>query len=176
MRPLVSYFDSLFVTSCYGGIQLYTAAYLIPKYGSYKNPALFREFTFAVAGISVLCTVLGLVGIWNKDRPEYYQVGGMQKIRIRDYWDVLRHNRPIRQLGKGNPLHPGKYKKQGHNQLKQDGKPHEQRKGMLLPDALRERNAERHNHTGMCSGTTGRSGSWWCRHPSINLLLQYIIM
>ncbi len=98
MRPLVSYFDSLFVTSCYGGIQLYTAAYLIPKYGSYKNPALFREFTFAVAGISVLCTILGLVGIWNKDRPEYYQVGGMQKIRIRDYWDVLRHNRPIRQL------------------------------------------------------------------------------
>ena len=99
MRPLVSYFDSLFVTSCYGGISLYTAAYLIPKYGSYTNPKLFQEFTLVIAGISVLCTVFGLVGIWNKDRPEYYQVGGEKnKIKMRDYLEVLRNNRPIRQL------------------------------------------------------------------------------
>ena len=99
MRPLVSYFDSLFVTSCYGGISLYTAAYLIPKYGSYTNPKLFQEFTLVIAGISVLCTVLGLVGIWNKDRPEHYQVGGEKnKIKMRDYLEVLRNNRPIRQL------------------------------------------------------------------------------
>lgn len=99
MRPLVSYFESLFVTSCYGGISLYTAAYLIPKYGSYTNPALFSEFTIVIAGISLLCTVLGLIGIWNKDRPEYYQVNGTEnKIRMRDYWEVLKNNRPIRQL------------------------------------------------------------------------------
>ena len=99
MRPLVSYFDSLFVTSAYGGLALYASAYLVPKYGSYTNPALFREFTLVVAGLSALCTVLGIIGIWNKDRPEYYSVGaGSKKIRLRDYWDVLRHNRPIRQL------------------------------------------------------------------------------
>lgn len=98
MRPLVSYFDSLFVTSCYGGTALYASAYLVPKYGSYTNPALFREFTFVIAGISIGCTILGVIGIWNKDRPEFYNVGGVTKISLRDYWDVLRHNKPIRQL------------------------------------------------------------------------------
>lgn len=99
MRPLVSYFASLFETSCYGGISLYTAIYLIPKYGSYTNPALFHEFTIVIAGISFICSVLGLIGIWNKDRPEYYQAGGGEtKIQLKDYWEVLRHNRPIRQL------------------------------------------------------------------------------
>lgn len=99
MRPLVSYFDSLFVTSCYGGIALYASAYLVPKYGGYTNPALFREFTLVIAGLSILCTILGIIGIWNKDRPEYYNVGRTsQKIKLRDYWEVLRHNRPIRQL------------------------------------------------------------------------------
>lgn len=99
MRPLTSYFESLFVTSCYGGAALYTAAYLIPKYDSYTNPKLFREFTIAIAIISALCTILGIIGIWNKDKPEYYNAQGSgQKIKLRDYWDVLRHNKPIRQL------------------------------------------------------------------------------
>lgn len=99
MRPLTSYFDSLFVTSCYGGAALYASAYLVPKYGGYTNPALFREFTFAIAGLSIVCTILGVIGIWNKDRPEYYNAeGAVQKIRLRDYWEVLRHNKPIRQL------------------------------------------------------------------------------
>lgn len=99
MRPLVSYFDSLFVTSAYGGLALYASAYLVPKYGGYTNPALFREFTFVVAGLSILCTVLGIIGIWNKDRPQYYGIGKeSRKIKLRDYWEVLRNNRPIRQL------------------------------------------------------------------------------
>ena len=37
MRPLTTYFDSLFTTSSYGGLSLYTSVYLIPKYGSFKN-------------------------------------------------------------------------------------------------------------------------------------------
>ncbi len=99
MRPLTTYFESLFVTSCYGGLQLYAAAYLIPKYGSYTNPALFSEFTWFVAGLSLLCTILGIIGIWNKDRPEYYCVGKTEeKVKLHDYWVVLRENRPIRQL------------------------------------------------------------------------------
>lgn len=99
MRPLTTYFESLFITSCYGGLQLYAAAYLIPKYGSYKNPALFHEFTLLVAGLSLICTVFGVIGIWNKDRPEYYHVGNSaEKVKMRDYWDVLRANKPIRQL------------------------------------------------------------------------------
>lgn len=99
MRPMVTYFESLFITSCYGGISLYTAIYLIPKYGSYKNPALFHEFSIVIAVISVLCTILGLIGIWNKDQPQYYKVGDMnRKVRLQDYLEVIRNNRPIRQL------------------------------------------------------------------------------
>lgn len=91
MRPLTTYFDSLFTTSSYGGLSLYTSVYLIPKYGSFKNPALFREYSITVAAISAICTILAIIGISDKDRPEYY--GGIEpskdKVKISDYKDVI---------------------------------------------------------------------------------------
>lgn len=99
MRPLVTYFDSMFVTSCYGGTALYVSYYLISKYDSFTNPGLFREFALSVIAISAICTILALVGIWKKDRKEFY--GGnhsSEKIRVKDYFIVLKKNRPIRML------------------------------------------------------------------------------
>ena len=100
IRPISTYFDSLFITSSYGGTALYVQTFLVRKYeGGYRNPMLYKELTIWIAVIAGLCTILGLIGIWKKDRPEFYLMeGNNKKIHIKDYVAILKHNKPIRML------------------------------------------------------------------------------
>lgn len=99
IRPLSTYFDSLFTTSCYGGTALYVSYYLIRKYDSFTNPLLYQEFCISIVIISAICTVLALFGIWKKDNEKYYgDQAESNKIGIKEYVTVLKKNRPIRTL------------------------------------------------------------------------------
>lgn len=100
IRPISTYFDSLFVTSAYGGTALYVQTFLTKKYPKgYRDPVLYQELTFWIVLIAGLCTLLALIGIWKKDRPEYYGVDdGIPKVRLRDYVTILKCNKPIRAL------------------------------------------------------------------------------
>lgn len=97
-RPLSTYFDSVFIMAAYGGSALFVANYLVPKYGGFTNEDLYLEYIFWVILLSALCTVLAIIGIWRKDKADVYVVKQKQKVRVRDYWDIIRHNRPIRML------------------------------------------------------------------------------
>lgn len=97
-RPLSTYFDSVFIMAAYGGSALCVANYLVPKYGGFTNEDLYLEYIFWVILLSALCTVLAIIGIWKKDKADVYVVKQKQKVRVRDYWDIIRHNRPIRML------------------------------------------------------------------------------
>lgn len=97
-RPLSTYFDSVFIMAAYGGSALFVANYLVPKYGGFTNEDLYLEYIFWVILLSALCTVLAIIGIWKKDKADVYVVKQKQKVRVRDYWDIIRHNRPIRML------------------------------------------------------------------------------
>lgn len=99
-RPLATYFDSMFIMAAYGGTALYVSNYLIPKYGSFLNPALFKEFVLTIAGISMLCTALAIVGIWQKDQKKFYDtcMHKREKVKKRDYIEILKNNKPIRML------------------------------------------------------------------------------
>lgn len=98
-RPVSTYFDSLFIMASYGGTALFVGNYLVPKHSGFDNEALFREYVFWVALISLLCTVLAIAGIAGKDKAENFarQTAG-QKISVRDYWEIICHNKPIRML------------------------------------------------------------------------------
>lgn len=100
IRPISTYFDSLFITSAYGGTALYVQTFLMKRFpGGYRNPELYQELTFWIVLIAGACTLLALIGIWKKDRPEYYGVeDGIPKIRLRDYATILKQNKPIRML------------------------------------------------------------------------------
>ena len=99
IRPLSTYFDSLFITSSYGGTALFVQKFLYNKYGSYSNPLLFQELARWIALVGGVCTILAILGIWNKDRREFFGIEhATQKIRIRDYFEVLKENKPIRLL------------------------------------------------------------------------------
>lgn len=99
-RPVATYFDSMFIMAAYGGTALYVSNYLIPKYGSFLNPSLFKEFVLTIACISMLCTVLAIVGIWEKDQKKFYGAGLTKKVKVkkRDYVEILKNNKPIRML------------------------------------------------------------------------------
>lgn len=99
-RPMATYFDSLFIMAAYGGTVLYVSNYLIPKYKTFLNPGLFREFVIMIAIVSMLCTALAIVGIWEKDQKKFYgiQNGKSEKIKKKDYVDIIVHNKPIRML------------------------------------------------------------------------------
>ena len=63
------------------------------------NPAMWKEAVIIICVISFVFTILAIIGIWKKDQPEYYaNAGGNQKVRFRDYLDILCHNRPIQML------------------------------------------------------------------------------
>lgn len=102
-RPVSTYFDSLFIMVAFGSVALFVSNYLVPKYGGFHKQALFGEFILWVAAIGFLCTVLAIIGIWGKDRPEYFGGYGQEtlpsdKLKIRDYWEIIRNNKPIRTL------------------------------------------------------------------------------
>lgn len=98
-RPVSTYFDSLFVMAAYGGTAVFVANYLVPKYGGFTNETLFKEYVLWVVFISFLCTILAMIGIASKDKASLLTAqSSVQKVRIKDYWEIIRHNRPIRIL------------------------------------------------------------------------------
>lgn len=98
-RPVATYFDSLFIMASYGGTALFVANYLVPKYGGFTNEKLFWEYVLWVMAVSFICTLFAMVGIASKDRPgQFRQMAGHQKIKIKDYWEIMRQNKPIRML------------------------------------------------------------------------------
>ena len=53
-----------------------------------------------VVVLSGICTALAVIGIWGKDNSRYFQLDKEKKnnIHFRDYWQIMKHNKPIRML------------------------------------------------------------------------------
>ncbi len=101
-RPLITFFDSTFIMAAHGLVAFYVSVYLIGKYGSFNNAMLFDEFVLTVVIVSGICTVLAVIGIWQKDNVSNFKLetdsNSTSKIRFKDYFEILRHNSPIRML------------------------------------------------------------------------------
>ena len=99
-RPMITFFDSTFIMFAHGVVAFYVSVYLIGKYHDFNNAALFKEFVVTVVIFSGICTLLAVIGIWQKDRPQFYKMEdeSREKIHFRDYAAILKHNKPIRML------------------------------------------------------------------------------
>ena len=65
----------------------------------YANPMVYRIITPIGIGISVMLTILAIIGIAAKDRPEFYGVGGQQeKVKVSEYIQIIRANKPMQRL------------------------------------------------------------------------------
>ena len=53
-----------------------------------------------VISISAVLAILAIIGIWQKDNKKYFGLGEekTQKTTMKDYWKVLKGNRPLQVL------------------------------------------------------------------------------
>ena len=67
--------------------------------GAQYNPTFYNILVPITVGLSALYTVLALLAIWNKDRPEYWGVGETgEKTSFKDYVKLFSENKPIKWL------------------------------------------------------------------------------
>lgn len=100
-RPVFTMFDATYNTVVFSLLPLYVTGVLLPKHGgaaAWSSPAMFQDLWGFCAAISACCAVLAIIGLWRKDRVEYFGVGKVVKIGFKDYWEVMRKNRAIQML------------------------------------------------------------------------------
>ncbi|MGN0662194.1 MAG: MFS transporter [Faecalibacterium sp.] len=64
----------------------------------FYNPDMWVYFQLLMGTLSAILAVLAIIGLWRKDRIEYFGTGVEQKVTFKDYVDVLAHNRGIQML------------------------------------------------------------------------------
>ncbi|MDQ0256707.1 Na+/melibiose symporter-like transporter [Evansella vedderi] len=97
-RPLFSIFDATYNVGIFTGGQIFVASYLIAKHGDF-NMGLFTELNGYAIVLSGLFTILAVIAIAPKDRKEFFGLAEKSvKVRFRDYWPILKSNRPLQML------------------------------------------------------------------------------
>ncbi|WP_163536179.1 MFS transporter [Gracilibacillus sp. YIM 98692] len=97
-RPLFTIYDAIYNIGVFTGGQIFVANYLMEKHGDFTMP-LFIELNMYGMLLSGLFTILAVVAIWQKDRKEFFGLAkNTVKTKFRDYWPVLKGNRPLQML------------------------------------------------------------------------------
>lgn len=101
-RPTFAIFDTIYGTIAMAATPVAVTNFLVPKNGgaaAFSNPNFFFDLFLLCGGISALFSVCAVIGLWRKDRTEFFGVGlEKAKVTFKDYWEVLKENRAIRML------------------------------------------------------------------------------
>ena len=99
-RPLFTIFNT--VGSLLGmGIMQFLAPILAKSYeGGYSSAGFFRTLAPVGIAMSVVLTILAIIGIWEKDQPKYFGIGGEkpQKVKVSEYVQIIKENKPMQRL------------------------------------------------------------------------------
>ena len=67
-------------------------------FGDY-NAQWFAVMTPIGIGVSVLLTILAIIGIWEKDNEKYFGIGGKaEAVKISEYLQIIKSNKPLQRL------------------------------------------------------------------------------
>lgn len=99
-RPIFTMFDAVYNTILFSGGTFVLTTIMAPRYaGNMIDPQLWKDFSLLFMSISFLFTILAIVGIWSKDRTEFFGLGEVgEEVKFKDYWDILKNNRAIQML------------------------------------------------------------------------------
>lgn len=100
-RPLFSIYDTIFSSmGIFAGGQYLISNFLAPRHGGEFTLAFFRELIFVVCIVSLIITILAMIGIARKDRTEYFGLGedGVETKSLSDYMSIIKGNRPLQIL------------------------------------------------------------------------------
>jgi Na+/melibiose symporter-like transporter len=101
-RPMYGFYNtilSMVVMST--AFSYYLSNVVIKKYpGGFRDTGLFGELTVIIIIASAVCAILQIIGIWEKDRPEFWDTDkkATDTLKFKDYWDILKHNRAIQMM------------------------------------------------------------------------------
>ena len=99
-RPLFTIFNT--VGSLLGmGVMQFLAPILAKSYeGGYSSAGFFRMLAPVGIAMSVVLTILAIIGIWEKDQPKYFGIGGEkpQKVKVSEYIQIIKENKPMQRL------------------------------------------------------------------------------
>lgn len=97
-RPMFARIDSIINALLFAGMALYITDVLVNKHHGF-TAELFREVIFTFGPISLLLTILAIIGIWEKDQPETYtKLGDQASYGFKDIFRIIKSNRAIQML------------------------------------------------------------------------------
>lgn len=98
-RPLFTIFNT--VGSMAGmGLMQFLAPIVRANVADYSSADFYAFLTPIGVTVSIILSILAMIGIWEKDKPEYFGIGGgdQEKIGISGYLAILRSNKPMQRL------------------------------------------------------------------------------
>ena len=98
-RPLFTIFNTIGSLAGMGAMQ-FLAPILRANVADYADPLFYRVFTPIGICISIVLTILAVIGIAEKDRPEFYGIGGekAEKVKVSEYIEIIKNNDPMKRL------------------------------------------------------------------------------
>lgn len=99
-RPLFTSFNTVGSLLGMGAMQFF-APILAKNYeGGYASAGFFRTLAPVGIVISILLTLLAVIGIWEKDQPKYFGIGGevSEKVKLREYLQIIKNNNTMQRL------------------------------------------------------------------------------
>lgn len=81
------------------GLVQFLAPILSKRLGGYNSAEFFNVMIPLAIVVSAILTLLAVVGIWEKDRPEYFGVSKTQeKVKVKEYLAILKANKELQRL------------------------------------------------------------------------------
>ena len=98
-RPLFTVFNTIASLAGMGAMQFLAPIIAGDNVAGDYNATWFAIMTPIGIAVSVVLTILAVIGIWEKDQTKYFGLGGKQEqVKLRDYVSIIRHNKPLQRL------------------------------------------------------------------------------
>ena len=98
-RPLFTIFNTVGSLLGMGAMQFVGPILATNVTGDY-NANWFAMITPVGVIISIILTALAVIGIWEKDQPKYFGIGGdkQEKVKVSEYIEIIKGNKPMQRL------------------------------------------------------------------------------
>ena len=98
-RPLFTIFNT--VGSMAGmGLMPFLAPIVRSNVADYDSANFYAFLTPIGIIVSIILTILAIIGIWEKDNAKYFGLGGstQEKVKISEYLEIIKNNNPMQRL------------------------------------------------------------------------------
>ena len=98
-RPLFTIFNTIGSMAGMGLMQV-LAPIIRSNVGDYNTPDFYAFFAPIGIVISIVLTILAVIGIWEKDNSKYFGIGGgnQEKTKVSEYIEIIKSNKPMQRL------------------------------------------------------------------------------